>query len=198
MTISLPELETVIDAASNFAAISIEDLKTLFLPMGYPLIDPSHGLSWRVKSMWATRAKVEGKRDLNVVNDFIGIRIIALNMGAVLQAERRLAEWEARRGLLLVSRDDYFSSDVTAGYRAIHRDYVLAEPERWGLLPCVGVEVQITTWLQYAHNMISHALLYKGSTSIEKAEILRQMATKISEVDALLQTFENDDKMDSR
>jgi ppGpp synthetase/RelA/SpoT-type nucleotidyltranferase len=149
-------------AANDFAAEVTQSLGSLLMARSPHLVDPQHSIVWRIKSEAAICRKLERREQSSMVNDFIGIRVLVLHIGALSLAELIFDQWEKEVGLQLSNRDDYFSENNPNGYRAIHRDYVFQSPERLGLPDTAGVEVQLTTWLQHMHSTLSHSLYYKN------------------------------------
>ncbi|NWC99243.1 RelA/SpoT domain-containing protein [Pseudomonas sp. P7779] len=184
----LTELYDSREAAIDFANIATHQLNHI-LAINFPsLVDPQHSIVWRIKSENATRLKAESRKGVISINDFIGIRVLVLHTGALSQVESTLKEWEDQLGLKLTQRNDYFSNPAPGGYRAIHRDYKLQDYSRWSLSTVSGVELQITTWLQHVHSLLSHSCYYKNpNIAPEKnAKILADFSNKIHELDSTI------------
>lgn len=150
-----------------------------------PMVDPHHGIAWRIKSESAVQAKLRRRGGMGAINDFIGIRILATHIGLLEKVEQKLSQWESDVGLQRLMRKSLFETPDESGYRAIHLDYRLVAPSTFGLPPTATVEVQLTTWLQHLHGSQSHSLFYKttGSDRLMAAAALRAMSDQLHEVD---------------
>lgn len=188
MNRTITELYGSREAAIDFANVAAHQLKNLLVTRFPLLVDPQHSVVWRIKSEEAIRLKTESRKGTHSINDFIGIRVLVLHASALPQVESTFEEWEDRLGLQLFQRNDYFSNTASSGYRAIHRDYNFHDCSRWGLSSLSGVELQITTWLQHVHSLLSHSCYYKNSNaeSVKNAEILTELSDKIHDLDSII------------
>jgi ppGpp synthetase/RelA/SpoT-type nucleotidyltranferase len=124
---------------------------------------PQHGLSYRVKLDSAIARKTERKNlsSWMDLNDLIGLRVIVRSMDAIPRAREAVIRWAHASHLTVIDEDDRFTSPGLGGYRAVHLDLLGAAPDVGGGQP-LGIEVQITTWLQHFHGMLSHDRYYVG------------------------------------
>jgi ppGpp synthetase/RelA/SpoT-type nucleotidyltranferase len=154
------------------------------------MIDPEHGVAWRVKSSEAIRAKIlalssQHGRNLRTINDCIGIRILVSHSRFLEEVERGLERWHVDLGLVQVGRSDTFQVPDESGYRAIHLDYEFANAQQWNLPEIVAVEVQLTTWLQHLHGSLAHTLFYKnmGVNRTKMATQLRELSKELHRIE---------------
>jgi ppGpp synthetase/RelA/SpoT-type nucleotidyltranferase len=135
---------------------------------------PQHGLSYRVKLDSAITRKTERKnlsswRDLN---DLIGLRVVVRSMDAVPHARAAVLRWAQASQLTVTVEDDRFTAPGLGGYRALHLDLLGSAPDLDGGQP-LGIEVQITTWLQHFHGMLSHDTYYVGDHARASSDLAR-------------------------
>jgi ppGpp synthetase/RelA/SpoT-type nucleotidyltranferase len=157
------------DEAVAFLDQAVSDLRDRFADYEQVIVDPQHGLSWRVKSRQAIEAKYAsrlGRRPLGpvddaIINDFLGVRVLVVHLGLVEHAEGLVQKWSADRGLVLRSYTANLDQPKVAGYRAVHMDFEVHDPSV-AIPKHGGLEVQITTWLQHLHGVLSHSLIYKA------------------------------------
>lgn len=165
------------ERAEGFARKAVQDLYLQLLSGAGCSPDPIHGIGYRIKTPAAMAAKLESddsERGARTINDYIGIRVLAMHSKCLHDIESHLTPWSNGLGLLQVKRQDKIGKPDVGGYRAIHIDYVIEDPEREQLPPETTLECQLTTWLQHLHGMISHRLAYKAnelSTSIPIREL---------------------------
>lgn len=158
-------------------------------------IEKEHSIAWRVKTAEAIKAKVKARYtdrvQTQVVNDFIGVRVLAGHSGCFVEIKNEINDWAKRFEMIEVKSEDHLHSPDESGYRAIHIDYLLSRPQDWGLPPEAGIELQLTTWLQHVHSMISHRLYYK-SASLPDQEIpifLNKLSAELNEIDERVTEF---------
>jgi ppGpp synthetase/RelA/SpoT-type nucleotidyltranferase len=148
---------------------------------------------WRVKTIQSIVAKQKRRPEDAVLNDFIGFRAVVLHIGLVAEAVNVVRGWANKRGLLLVEEEDHFARPGLGRYRAVHMDFRLLTPETVGLTSACGVEVQITTYLQNVHSLISHAVLYKQGAVAKRSPPIEPMIAELSEklerIDAMIAAF---------
>lgn len=175
-------LRGVRNRAESFAATAMETLVLQIRQIPFD-VDREHSIAWRIKSDQAIVRKVESKRR---INDFIGIRILALHLGAVDHLNSIILHWADTLELSRVEDKDRFSETNESGYKAIHLDFQFKNDNRWDMPLVAGIEVQITTWLQHFHNQLSHKLFYKrnSSQSLSILPLLKEFSDKCAELDA--------------
>lgn len=137
-------------------------------------VDTQHGVSYRVKLDSAIERKAERKRlsSWRELNDLIGLRVVVLRLDAIPRARDAVLRWAHASHLTVAAEDDRFTHPGLGGYRALHIDLLGCGP---GLHDgqAVGIEVQITTWLQHLHAMISHAAYYVEGHSRASSRLAR-------------------------
>jgi ppGpp synthetase/RelA/SpoT-type nucleotidyltranferase len=122
---------------------------------------------WRVKSKQSILQKLHKgpphrtSAGEPAINDYIGLRATVFHVGMVDHAIHIIEQWAVSRGLRLLEFVNSFSSPAYGGYRSVHLDFELLHPEASGLTRGHGIEIQVTTYLQYFHSMVSHSFLYK-------------------------------------
>ncbi|WP_449394732.1 hypothetical protein [Devosia riboflavina] len=142
---------------------------------------PIPSVSWRVKSDYSIWRKIEKARLLDPsidqnINDFFGIRLITSHEGMLFSALQIIERWSTKLGLMKVNMEDNFSSGGEAGYRAIHLDFALPSNFLQFSEMGLGLEVQVTTYLQQFHSAVSHQLFYNA----EKSNLTDDVADKLS------------------
>jgi ppGpp synthetase/RelA/SpoT-type nucleotidyltranferase len=192
-------IKALVDARTegeNFAKTATEALIQQLCNNPYFGINKEHSIGWRIKSAEAIEAKarhLEKTRPERIeINDFIGIRVLVGHLWCVEEVKLEIKKWAQQFGLIIIQYKDRFENPDVTGYRAIHFDYCFSHPQKWKLPPEAGVELQLTTWLQYLHSMISHQLYYKNVHSSDKQmkELLCSLSTDIHEIDRkLLEIF---------
>ncbi len=148
--------------------------------------DPAHNISFRVKSVNAINEKImkNSQSSSHFMNDFMGIRLLVYNLGEIEKINNVLASWSDNLGLVLINCDNKFDNPDSNGYRGIHFDYRFRRPEDSQLPSEAGIELQITTWLQHLHSVISYDLYYKKSNvNNELVNILRHLSSDLHELD---------------
>jgi ppGpp synthetase/RelA/SpoT-type nucleotidyltranferase len=146
-------------------------------------------VTFRVKTAEAMRRKLEsgwsGYPGGAPINDFIGVRIILFNLQMLGTWHNLLEAWADTAGLVLVRRHDSFDKPRAAGYRALHLDYTIGASGRgFGLPPEVPIQIQVETWLQRYHSMLSHALVYKSRNPQEEyVAALEELSERLHAVD---------------
>lgn len=114
----------------------------------------------RVKTPEAIATK-RARGGVSRTNDFIGLRVIVDHCGLLDSAGTAVRDWAHTAKLKPISEDNHFAHPGTGGYRALHLDYELVDPEAAGLTADVGVEVQITSALLAVIARVSHDILYR-------------------------------------
>lgn len=154
-----------------------------------------HRIEWRVKSEKAVRAKakisLEERVRSSLINDFIGIRVLASHMGCLGELEKEIAEWANQIGLVQVEREDKFEHPDESCYRAIHFDYRFLRSQDWELPSMASVELQLTTKFQHLHGDISHRLYHKANSPFteEVRLFLNNLSNKLHEIDEGVMNF---------
>lgn len=198
MHINPHELSRYRLAGSEFAKNAVDFLLQANAFSEIKFFDKAHGVSWRVKSDDAIANKISKKDNSCFVNDFIGIRILLPTYSSIQKIESALIPWERKLGLQQTCRQDYFSEQGKNGYRAIHYDYVLHDPNKFNLHHSLGLELQLTTWIQHVFNNFSHITYYKNHPNnipINSLE-LENLAEHISKLEAILDKALRDTRMD--
>jgi ppGpp synthetase/RelA/SpoT-type nucleotidyltranferase len=177
--------------ADHFMRVAVNELRLLLAGQDSFYIDHPCTVAGRVKSLESLETKIkqshEGAPTQNFVNDFLGIRVLVAHVGSLHSCEALITTWAAHMGLAGICREDHFESPAPAGYRAIHIDYRLPDSPQWQFPESLGLELQLTTWLQNLHGILSHRMYYKqGSlptrTTVQKW--LNDLSLKISEIDS--------------
>jgi ppGpp synthetase/RelA/SpoT-type nucleotidyltranferase len=152
---------------------------------------------WRVKTIESALAKRERRPHEDVINDLIGVRVVVLHLGFLDAAASVVRGWAVKRGLLFVEEENRFARPGLGHYRAIHMDFRFSAPETAGLTSACGVEVQLTTYLQNVHSLISHAVLYKhgGKATQIVEELLVDVSEKLGQIDATLAAYWGDQQV---
>lgn len=152
---------------------------------GVPM-DRQHGLSYRVKLDSAITRKIERKHlsSWHDLNDLIGLRVVVLNLDAIPRARDVVLQWAHASQLTVAREDDRFTAPGVGGYRALHIDLRGRGPDPGQDLP-IGIEVQITTWLQHLHAIISHSTYYAGEQPRPSAG-LERLSRLIHRLDKVL------------
>jgi ppGpp synthetase/RelA/SpoT-type nucleotidyltranferase len=176
-------------SADVFASRAVEELLMHFAAALPPAAREELSISKRLKSENSISAKMQRRRDYTVVNDFIGIRIVVLHVGLVTNAVAIVKAWAEASGLILHEQDDRFQTPGLATYRSVHLDFRFLNPERLGLTPRCGIEIQITTFLQRFHEVFSHALLYKEYADANANGPIVERLTLLSEQLASIDYF---------
>jgi len=177
--------------AESFAVDAVRELyRTLLADLAFG-VSRDHGISSRIKTSSAIKAKLHSSDLDHSINDFIGIRVLAGHSRCIGEIENKVSEWAINLGMVKVRREDYFMHPDISGYKAIHLDYRFRNPEQQQLPPEAGVEVQITTWLQHLHSMLSHRLFYKAIEPPDKSTVsfLQSFSQDLSKLDAKLAEF---------
>jgi ppGpp synthetase/RelA/SpoT-type nucleotidyltranferase len=144
----------------------------------------------RVKSLAAIAEKVR-KRGIKEedalaqIGDFIGLRVLVLHVGYLAVAQKAIEAWAAAIPLERTSIEDRFVKPSLGGYRAVHLGFALPAENRWELPTGTSVEVQVTTWLQHFHGIISHTMLYKPQHPVaaDVSAYLEQFSERLRAMD---------------
>lgn len=170
--------------------VAADELRLLLARQDSFYIDHACSVAWRIKSIDSLQAKIkrssEGPSGLGYVNDFLGIRVLVAHVGVLHSCEALITLWAAQMGLAEICREDHFKNPAQAGYRAIHFDYRLPDSPQWQFPVSLGLELQLTTWLQNLHGILSHRMYYKQDSLPARAaaqEWLKEVSMKISEID---------------
>jgi ppGpp synthetase/RelA/SpoT-type nucleotidyltranferase len=113
----------------------------------------------RVKSVTAVSEKLK-RVSGPCVNDFIGFRVVLRDRADLAAALASVEVWGEAAELRRLGAEDRFESPGIGGYRALHLDFALADPEACGLSASAGIEVQLTTAILAAHAAACHELIY--------------------------------------
>lgn len=185
--------DTILRSAESFAANTASELTAKLraeLDDG-PL--QAVWLTWRVKSKESIDAKL--RRRISqlmpdsppMVNDFIGVRAVVLHGGLVNRAVTLIRKCSSSVGLDLIDEHDFFVNPARGQYRSIHLDFKLLSSVGIEFDREYGVEIQVTTYLQHLHGLLSHRILYKGTANqIEldrRLHILERMSARLRDID---------------
>jgi ppGpp synthetase/RelA/SpoT-type nucleotidyltranferase len=174
--------------AAVFAARAQAELFELLGSSRDLLLVPEEGISWRLKSDAAIHAKVAAGK---LINDFVGMRVIAVCVDRLGEIEEKLPTWETRLGLRRDSGKNTFESPARGGFRSIQIDYQISNIVGADLPAGCTLELQLTTWLQYLHTQLSHDLYYKASHRNRAAAVpfLETLSEHIHGLDVELAKF---------
>ena len=145
---------------------------------------------WRIKSEASILRKIEHRKALgqsdDFINDLIGLRVIVSHSGLIKNAMECVRKWlltETR--YRLIGASDYFAHPRSPYYRSVHFDLLLALPDREHPGK-IGVEIQVTTYMQNYLAAISHDLLYNAPRAKHEAlqVLLDEVLLHIEQVDA--------------
>ncbi|MGD2089329.1 MAG: RelA/SpoT domain-containing protein [Candidatus Aminicenantes bacterium] len=176
--------------AEHAVKILVQKLSTYKL-----CVTSEHKVEWRVKSekaIWVKAAiplKVRPRSSL--INDFIGIRVLASHLGCLEVIEDIIKEWAKQLELAQIERENKFQNPDQSGYRAIHFDYRFLQAQRWKLPSTASVELQLTTKFQHVHGEISHRLYHKviPSSSEEVRLFLCNLSDQLHNLDQQVKKF---------
>ena len=148
---------------------------------------PGTALLWRLKSSKSIDRKIARQSLADEINDFIGFRLIVAHVGHLDAAIAAARGWAKERGLLERRYENYPAQSKPDLYRSVHID--LAFPAKNVVVGqhALGVEIQITTYLQNFHSTISHQLAYHSDQAARATpglgSALRTISEKLWEVD---------------
>jgi ppGpp synthetase/RelA/SpoT-type nucleotidyltranferase len=144
----------------------------------------------RVKSLEAIAEKMRRREiseadAISQIGDFIGLRVLVLHVGYLASTLKAVETWAADILLKGISTEDRFTNPSLGGYRAVHLGFALPARNRWKLPEGARVEVQVTTWLQHFHGIISHTMFYKpkDQPSADVSSYLQQLSERLGEID---------------
>jgi len=188
------------DSARAFARKAVEQLRARLVEVFQDdrMRDDWFDIVYRIKNPSAVRDKIAVRSSLPdhgvLINDFIGVRILTMHNGCVPHVEAVVMAWSVDAGLVLRERDDTVEKPRPGGYRALHLDFAFRDAAQYGLPEEMTVEVQIETWLQHAHAILSHRLFYKqglaASGNLERA--LSKLSKDLHDFDHDLQRIEDE------
>ncbi len=139
--------------AEQFIAVEARELSGR-LKANFDIDVPSDYLvTSRVKSINAIAEKIRARGisspdPLALVNDVIGFRVLVLHCGYIDRVLAEIDLWATKAMLKLRNKENRFENPGVGGYRALHLDFRVSEQAGWSELINIGVEVQVTTWLQ--------------------------------------------------
>jgi ppGpp synthetase/RelA/SpoT-type nucleotidyltranferase len=163
-----------------------ESLRTYLPPEA---TDPDHGLAWRVKDADAILRKLQ-RRHTNrescaiAVNDLLGIRVLTTERASLPSVQDAILRWATTIGLQLQKVQDASQTPDGSGYSAIHLDFQYCDLQlREGSK--IGLEVQLTSWLQHLHGMLSHRLFYRADnkTRLRSSGFLNGLSQEFARLD---------------
>jgi ppGpp synthetase/RelA/SpoT-type nucleotidyltranferase len=172
------------DWAGSFAGEVAGALRARLAASPHWGIDAEHSIGWRVKTEAALARKYGGAPPTDgVANDLIGVRVLAQEIGNLDAIKREIVSTFAELGLAIASENDRFARPDESGYRAIHLDFSIRPARR--VPEGVGLELQLTTWLQYFHSRIAHRLFYKvkGDRDPGTVRQLRELSERLHQLD---------------
>lgn len=162
------------------------------LRKGLPHQGVDNQVVWRIKSNPSILRKVANRRALGVpeifINDLIGLRVIVSHAGMIKNTTECVNNWILREpNYCLMGIHDYFNHTRSPYYRSVHFDLLLALPDH-GQPDKVGMEIQVTTYMQNYLAAISHDLLYKAPRSKPEMDqgLLDEIQRHIEQVDAIV------------
>ena len=172
------------NAIAAFADTAASELNAEIAKMGANICDPQHGIAYRIKSEDSIRRKLQGRKSTvsapMELCDIVGIRVLCTCRNQVGAALEAVKSWEVRMELGRKSQKEYLQSAGEAGYSATHIHFLLQNERRLSLPKPVTVEVQVTTWLQHLHGMITHEMWYKRGDS-EKTRPIKSKLERFAE-----------------
>ena len=142
-------------------------------------------IAWRLKTEKSIAEKAKRRGDSYFINDFVGIRVIVPHVGLLREAVTIVCNWASERDLSSRNIADLFVNEGMGHYRSVHLDFEFGNPES-GLGDRCGLEVQITTYLQHFHGLLSHRLLYKRNPDPRLVNTLALVSERVAELDQLV------------
>lgn len=173
--------DDVRDITFKYFNACVRDLKVKFYERLPPNEGPSGNVMWRIKSersiadKLAARSRLHGGAQSRI-NDFVGIRLVLPHRGLMQLAVAFIRQWAADSGFSESEYFDGFSSNSDRNYRSIHVDFDLNSTLSTIVGLDLGLEVQITTYLQHFNSIISHQFSYHHGMAISAdADIINKM-----------------------
>lgn len=177
--------------ASRLSGILASELDLALQPLNHDGL-AGYTIQWRVKSEASIARKLNSKKQHQTsggapaINDYIGIRVIVLHIGLIHDTVQIVRGWANFRGLRFLEFGDAFATPALGKYRSVHLDFELRDPKEWGLTTAHGIEIQLTTYLQNLHGMISRESLYKHRNDLIGGDVsteLEILSNQLSDID---------------
>lgn len=165
-----------VDDAENFAKQAVLNLSEKF--RGLPLLDTPN-ITYRIKSPDSINKKLlinEG-----IIDDLIGIRVMFKHLASLHKSLTVIEDWAVGYELSNTKYENYFDYPKPGGYRAIHINYIFKFPLKFHLPIYSTLEIQLTTWLQSLHSIISHEVFY--NTNDNHKEYLEKLGLELHNID---------------
>ncbi|WP_454758522.1 hypothetical protein [Caulobacter segnis] len=123
-------------------------------------------VQWRLKSDRSILEKHHARLRDQVagpiwINDFVGIRLVLPHRGVLDAGISAACSWARSESLSQLEISNKMALDPNHLYRSVHLDFTLPPQLAERFNERLGVEIQITTYLQNFSATISHQMVYR-------------------------------------